>query len=63
MYFEPQPCPSLSAWGEWTACSVSCGVGQRKHYRTCSEYGLCDSAELSEPEKCNEQVIVEIVKL
>ncbi|XP_039610072.1 SCO-spondin [Polypterus senegalus] len=30
-------CPKYSPWGQWSECSVSCGVGVRIRSRTCEE--------------------------
>ena len=29
------PCPAFTAWSEWSACTVSCGGGERTSQREC----------------------------
>ncbi|KAK7094973.1 hypothetical protein V1264_006443 [Littorina saxatilis] len=38
-YCNNDPCPvhgNWAAWGGWGSCSLTCGGGQRKRFRTCS---------------------------
>ena len=30
-----QPCPTLTPWSDWTACSKSCGSGSQRRIRQC----------------------------
>jgi len=38
---DNQSCPTWTAWSMWSACSVSCGLGQRLRKRSCTHPGLC----------------------
>ncbi|VDN13638.1 unnamed protein product, partial [Dibothriocephalus latus] len=37
----PPPPVAWSAWGDWSTCSVECGMGVRNRHRTCPRPGEC----------------------
>uniref|UniRef100_UPI00193A61B8 uncharacterized protein LOC120335429 n=1 Tax=Styela clava TaxID=7725 RepID=UPI00193A61B8 len=55
-FCNAQACPYYSVWGEWGACSRSCGGGVRVHRRTClnGNEGDCEGPSIEEM-LCNEQ--------
>ena len=56
---NPDPCPTLTPWSEWTQCSKSCGGGTQRRIRDCK--ALTDfqvqnpcMEDLEESRTCNE---------
>ncbi len=52
-------CPEWSPWSEWTQCSKTCGGGQHRRFRQCTdpitnEESFC-SGDGEETESCNEE--------
>ena len=50
-----------NSWGAWSACSKSCGVGEKTHERTCLRYkptdfiNYCEGSQkevMTESEEC-----------
>lgn len=50
-----EACPEIFPWGQWSACSRSCGVGKQRRSRSCDN-GEEDCPYFTEEEKaCNLQ--------